>query len=134
MIAVFSYLSFTIKSIKKENDTMAKSEDWKDYLTPEARAILADTLNSVKRHKSAYMQAEDVKIAQLWCALVELRKKLDEMQKHQLKVEEPFRAIVEVGNIEKRKTIERIIREIVRPTEESSEEATKNLVESLMKF
>lgn len=113
---------------------MAKSEDWKDYLTPEARTILADTLNSVKRHKSAYMQAEDVKIAQLWCALVELRKKLDEMQKHQLKVEEPFRAIVEVGNIEKRKTIERIIREIVRPTEESSEEATKNLVESLMKF
>jgi len=111
-----------------------EAEDWKDFLSPEAQTVLADILNTAKRHKGAYMQAEDVKVAQLWCALAELKKKLDEMQKVQTTLESPFRAIVEVGDAEKRKTIERMIREIVRPTNESSEQATKSLVESLMKF
>lgn len=111
-----------------------EAEDWKDFLSPEDQKILADLLNMGRRHKAAYTQADDVKTAQLWCALVELKKRLDEMQKIQLKLEEPFRAIVEVGEKEKRKAIERIIREIVRPTEEGTEEATQQLVDSLMKF
>jgi hypothetical protein len=109
-------------------------EDWKEYLQPEDQQVLAEILNTTKRHKGAYCQAEDVKVAQLWCALVEMKKKLDELTKNQKILEEPFRAIVEVGEAEKRKAIERMLREIVRPTDESSEQATKKLVESLMKF
>lgn len=109
-------------------------EDWKECLQPEDQQVLADILNTTKRHKGAYIQAEDVKIAQLWCALVEMKKNLDEVSKSQKILEEPFRAIVEVGEAEKRKAIERMLREIVRPTDESSEQATKRLVESLMKF
>lgn len=113
---------------------MREETDWKDFLTPEAQSVLAELLTSTKRHKGAYMQAEDVKIAQLWCALVELKKRLDDMETVQTQIEEPFRAIVEVGEAEKRKAIERIIREMVRPTDDSSEQATKKLVDSLMKF
>jgi hypothetical protein len=109
-------------------------EDWKECLSPEDKRILADVLNTTKRHKCAYCQAEDVKVAQLWCALVEMKKQMDEMQKVQTVLEEPFRAIVQTGENQKRKAIERIVREIVRPTEESSEQATQSLVESLMKF
>ena len=109
-------------------------EDWKDFLAPEARNTLAEILNTTKRHKGAYMQSEDVKTAQLWCALVELKKQLESVQKVQTKLEEPFRAIVEVGEAEKRKAIERILREMIRPTDEASEDATNKLVESLMKF
>lgn len=109
-------------------------EDWKECLQPEDQQVLADILNATKRHKCAYCQAEDVKVAQLWCALVEMKKKLDEVSKSQKILEEPFRAIVEVGEAEKKKAIERVIREMVRPTDESSEQATKKLVESLMKF
>lgn len=109
-------------------------EDWKECLQPEDQQVLAEVLNTTKRHKGAYMQAEDVKVAQIWCALVEIKKKLDELAKGQKILEEPFRAIVEVGESEKRKAIERMLREIVRPTDESSEQATKKLVESLMKF
>jgi len=114
---------------------MTKSnEDWKDFLAPESQKVLADILCTTKRHKGAYMQSEDVKVAQLWCAIVELQKKVDSMQAAQEKVEEPFRAIVEIGDTAKRKAIERVLREIVRPTDQSSEAATRNLVESLMKF
>jgi hypothetical protein len=56
------------------------------------------------------------------------------MQKLQLKTEEPFRAIVEMGDAEKRKAIERVIRGMVRPEDESAEDATHKLVDSLMKF
>jgi len=111
-----------------------KEEDWKEFLAPEAQKTLADVLNETKRHKGAYLHAEDVKVAQLWCAIIELKKKLEEMQKIQTKVEEPFKSIVEIGEKEKRKAIERVMREIVRPTDEASEQATQKLVESLMKF
>ena len=111
-----------------------EGEDWKDYLAPDAKNALAETLSGTKVHKGAYMQADDVKVAQLWCAIVELKKQLDSMQKVQVKLEEPFHAIVEVGKAEKKKAIERMLREIVRPTHLPTEQATQKLVDSLMKF
>jgi len=110
------------------------NSDWKDFLSPEAQKTLAELLNATKRHKGAYMQAEDVKVAQLWSALVEMKKQLDETQRLQLRAEEPFRAIVEMGDSEKRKAIERVIRDMIRPEDESAEDATHKLVDSLMKF
>lgn len=108
--------------------------DWKELLAPENQRTLAEMFETAKRHKSAYMQAEDVKVAQLWCALVEMQKTLDEIKQTVEKVTGPFKAIVAVGEAEKRRAIERVVREIVKPTEEATEEATKKLVESLMKF
>ena len=113
---------------------MAENEDWKEFLVPEAQKTLADLLNAAKRHKGAYMQAEDVKVAQLWAALVEMKSQLDCMQVSQAKAEEPFRAIVEMGDAEKRKAIERVIRDMIRPESEPAEEATQKLVNSLMNF
>ncbi len=113
---------------------VANVDDWKELLSPEARATLAELLNSTKCHKGAYMNSDDVKIAQLWSALIELSKKMDDIQKVQVKLEEPFKAIVEVGEKEKRKAIEGIIRGIVRPTDENTEEAAQDLVDSLMNF
>ena len=111
-----------------------ENNDWKDFLTPEAQKTLADLLASAKRHKGAYMQAEDVKVAQLWAALVEMKNQLDCLQKAQAVAEEPFRAIVEMGDAEKRKAIERVIRDMIRPDDEAAEDATHKLVDSLMKF
>jgi len=117
-----------------DNKDKDEVEDWKDCLQPEDQKILAEVLETTKRHKCAYCQAEDVKVAQLWCALVEMKKKIDEMSATQAILQEPFRAIVEVGEAEKKKAIERVVREIIRPTARETEEATKKLVDSLMKF
>jgi hypothetical protein len=108
--------------------------DWKDNLQPEDQKILAELLETTKRHKCAYCGAEDVKVAQLWCALVEMQRQIAEIKKAQMIASEPFKAIVEVGNAEKRKAIDRMIREILRPTGEETEDATRKLVDSLMKF
>jgi hypothetical protein len=111
-----------------------ETEDWKDNLQPEDQKIMMELLDVAKRHKCAYCGAEDVKVSQLWCALIEMQKQINELKKQQMIASEPFKAIVEVGNTEKRKAIDRMIREILRPTGEETDEATKRLVDSLMKF
>lgn len=111
-----------------------EKEDWKNYLNEKDKEILAELLTSAKKHRSAYFQADDVKIAQLWTALIELKKDIDEIKSILGKVKAPFEAIVKVGEEEKRKAIERIISEIIKPTDEETKKTTKALVESLMKF
>jgi hypothetical protein len=111
-----------------------EKEDWKELLSEDAKQILANIFESTKKHKGAYLSAEDVKIAQLWCAIVELKKDTDEIKRMLGKLEEPFKAIVAVGEAEKKRTIERVIAEIIKPTDEATQEATRKLVESLMKF
>ncbi len=111
-----------------------EKKDWKDNLNDDAQVILSGLIESTKKHRCAYCSADDVKIAQLWTALLEIKKQLDETTSLIKKVEMPFRAIIEVGEEEKKKTIERIVSEIVKPTDEATHDATKKLVESLMKF
>jgi len=111
-----------------------KEEDWKDLLSEDAKKTLAELLDKTKQHRGAYTQADDVKIAQLWTALVELRKEMAEFTDVVKRIEEPFKAIVAIGEAEKRKAIERLVVEIVKPEEEAQREATQKLVDSLMKF
>lgn len=111
-----------------------KEEDWKDFLAPDIQQELADMFERTKRHKGAYMQSSDVKVAQLWCALVEMKKEIEELKGAVERVSAPFKAITMVGEAEKKKAIQRLISDIIKPTEEETSEATKRLVESLMKF
>ncbi len=111
-----------------------KKGDWKDNLTDEAQEILAGLLESTRKHKCAYCSADDVKTAQLWSALIEIKKELDETNSLLRKVEAPFRTIIEIGNEEKKKTIEKLVTDMIKPADETTQEATKKLVESLMKF
>jgi len=62
-----------------------------------------------------------------------MRKDLDEQAKTVEKTAMPFRAIVEMGEVEKRKAIDRLVRDMLRP-EPDKEDATRKLVDSLMKF
>lgn len=108
--------------------------DWKDYLSRDAQQVLAELLESARDHKGAYMQADDVKVAQLWVALIEMKKEMDQLKEWVMKSTAPWQAIVEVGEVEKRHAIERLVRDIIKPTEPEQEEASRKLVESLMKF
>jgi len=109
-------------------------EDWKDYLPAGAQQILANLFESAKMHKGAYTRADDVKIAQLWSALIEMKREIEELKDVYGRLESPFKAIVLVGEAEKRKTIERLVMEMIKPTDEGSQDATQKLVDSLMKF
>lgn len=111
-----------------------KKEDWKEDLSEDAQKTLTELIEGTKKYRAAYNSADDAQIAQLWTALVEIKKGLDETNSLLKKVQEPFKAIVSVGEEEKRKTVERLITEIIKPSDEQTQEATKKLVESLMKF
>ena len=73
-----------------------KSDDnWKKYLGIEDEEHLNEILHRASRHKGAYKNADEVKIAQMWCALIELRKENVILQKRLKRMEEMFDAIFE---------------------------------------
>ncbi len=109
-------------------------EDWKDFLVPDAQQTLANLIDSAKLHKGAYTRSDDVKVAQLWSALIELKKEVETLKNMYGKLEGPFKAIVDMGESEKRKTIQRLVSEMLKPSDEETQEATQKLVDSLMKF
>ncbi len=111
-----------------------EESDWKECLTEDGKQKLAELFELAKKHKCAYMNADDVKIAQLWCAMAEFRQEFKETLDRVEKLAEPFRAIISMGDAEKRKTIERVVTDMLKPVREEDREATKKLVDSLMKF
>jgi hypothetical protein len=111
-----------------------EERDWKDLLSRDAQQILAEVFEKTKDHKGAYLAADDVKVAQVWCAVIELTKECAKIKEQLAMLSGPFKGIVEVGEIEKKRAVERIVRDIIKPMDEQSEEATRKLVESLMKF
>jgi hypothetical protein len=108
-------------------------KDWKECLTAEDQAMLAEIFEITKKHKCAYLCADDVKVAQLWCALLEMKKEFNKLKEDCERTQLPFKAIAEIGEVEKRKTIEQLVRELIKP-EPDQENATQKLVDSLMKF
>ena len=49
-------------------------KNWKTLLTPEDEQKLNGLLEQIKKHRAAYLSADDVKLGQLWCALLEAKK------------------------------------------------------------
>jgi site-specific recombinase len=109
-------------------------KDWKNLLDERTREELKELIERAAKHRYAYSQADDIRIAQLWVALAEISKDLKEIKEKLGKVEEPFKAIIEIGEEEKRKAIQRIVEEIIKPADKETQEVTRKLVDTLMKF
>jgi len=109
-------------------------KDWKNLLDDKTREELKELIERASKFRYAYSQADDVRIAQLWVALAEISKDLKEIKEKLGKVEEPFKAIIEIGEEEKRKAIQRIVEEIIKPADKETQEVTRKLVDTLMKF
>ncbi len=77
-------------------------DNWKKNLSPEDEAWLNELLHKTAMHRSAYMSAEEVRIAQLWCALLEVKKererKLDELDERLRRLEFLLDGIVSRAN------------------------------------
>lgn len=113
---------------------ITKKDEWVECLREEDKKILKELLGLAAKNRCAYIQAKDVRIAQIWCALIELKKQLDEQGKLIEKLTQPFRKIVEIGEAEKRKAIRKIVSSLVQPKTEEEKKSIEELVETLMKF
>lgn len=114
--------------------SLSRRKDWKECLCDDDKQVLSILLDSTKKYRCAYTHAEDLKVAQLWTALIELRKELDKLNELLEKLQEPWKVVIAIGEEEKRKTIEKIVQKIIKPVDETTQKIIKNLVESLMKF
>lgn len=72
------------------------TKDWKQYLTASNEEILNEILRNVAKHRGAYKNSGDVKIAQLWCAILELKKENLVLQKRLDYMEDLFDNMFEV--------------------------------------
>ncbi|KHO47553.1 MAG: hypothetical protein QT00_C0002G0206 [archaeon GW2011_AR5] len=70
-------------------------DDWKQFLPPEDEKRLNDVLRSVAKHRNAYRASKDVKVAQLWCAYLELAKQNQLLYKKLKRMEFIFEGIAE---------------------------------------
>ena len=109
-----------------------KRDDWKNNLNDADKKILAEILDSTKKYRFAYKSSDDVKIAQLWTALIEFKKELNKT--NELLEVRNQKSMVEIGDDEKKRTIDKIVKEVVKGVDETTDESTQRLVESLMKF
>ena len=86
-------------------------KDWKQFLSAENEEKLNEILRKVAKHRGAYKNADDVKIAQLWCTILEMKKENLILQSKLNRIEEVFAAMFEK----------------VRKQEREREELTKSL-------
>jgi len=78
-------------------------DDWKRSLSAEDEARLNDILRRTAKHRPAYRSAHDVRIAQLWAAILEIDRDNTELKKKLRKVENIFDVIVKAVEEEKYK-------------------------------
>jgi len=53
------------------------TKNWKRFLSVDNEIVLNEILEATAKHRGAYKNADDVKIAQLWCGMIETGKKID---------------------------------------------------------
>jgi len=63
------------------------TKNWKKLLAIEDEMALNELLLKTSSHRGAYKNADDVKIAQLWCALVENRKQMSSIDERLKRIE-----------------------------------------------
>lgn len=54
--------------------------DWKENLSAEAEQELNTLLEAVRKHRCAYKAAENVQVAQVWCALIEQMRMINKLE------------------------------------------------------
>ena len=89
-------------------------KDWKQFLTLEDENRLNEILRNVSKYRGAYKNADEIKVAQLWCSILELRKENLSLHNRLLRIEDILSGM-----------IERV---------KKQEEDKKRVVESLEKF
>jgi hypothetical protein len=111
-----------------------EDKDWKELMSEDAQVELADLIEKTKKHRSAYMQADDVKVAQVWSALTEVSKQLKGIEGRLAKVESIMKSFAEVGEIAKRETLRERMSDMFKPKTSREREQVEKIVDSLMEF
>lgn len=109
-------------------------KDWKEFLYEDMQNEVADLLERAKKHRGAYMNAEDVKVAQLWCALGEVLKTQKNLEGRVETLETAIKALVGMGEAAKKELLREKLRDMFKPKTAEEKEQVDKIVETLMRF
>jgi len=56
------------------------TKEWKKLLVPDDEQKINDMIVKSAKYRTAYMSADDVKVAQLWCTILEMQKQIEELE------------------------------------------------------
>ncbi|MBI2971201.1 MAG: hypothetical protein HYY37_02140 [Candidatus Aenigmarchaeota archaeon] len=74
-------------------------KDWKEQLPDEDEERLNELLKTVSKYRQAYSEASDIKVAQLWCAILEMNKANAELQERIARIEELLENMLSLAKI-----------------------------------
>jgi hypothetical protein len=111
-----------------------EEKDWKEYLCEDIKIDMAELLEIAKRNRCAYMQADDVKVAQLWVALTEVFKQQKKLESRLEKIEQAVKAIAELGDVAKREALREKARELLKAKLPEEKDKVERIVDVLMEF
>ncbi len=81
-------------------------KDWKEFLSAADEDKLNELLKTIAKHRGAYQNAEEVKVAQLWCAILELQKENISLQKRLHYIEDMLEGMFEKVRKQERERLE----------------------------
>jgi len=70
-------------------------KNWKEFLSIEDEETLNEILRKTAKHRGAYKNSDEIKLAQLWCALIELKRENVALYKKIKKMEFFFNGMIE---------------------------------------
>jgi len=111
-----------------------EEKDWKELMCDGSQAELAELIEKAKKHRCAYMQADDVKVAQLWTALTEVSSQLKDIERRLARTEFIAKGFTEMAEITKKEAVRERISDIFKPKTSKERETVDKVVDSLMEF
>jgi len=111
-----------------------EEKDWKELLCGNAQVELAELIERAKQHKCAYMQADDVKVAQVWCALTEVTRQMKALEEKVERSEVALKGIAEMGEIAKRQVLAEKVTDLLKAKNKEEKEQVEKIVDVLMEF
>ena len=82
------------------------TKNWKELLSIDDEEVLNELLKKAAKHRGAYKNADDVKIAQLWCASLELKKENVALNKRLKRIEYLLEGLFERNRKDERALLE----------------------------
>jgi hypothetical protein len=76
------------------------TKNWKKYLSIDDEIILNDLLTRAAKHRGAYRNADEIKVAQLWSALIENKKQMNALDERMKRIERLLGGLLERGREE----------------------------------
>ena len=91
---------------------LSTNKNWKQFLLIQDEQKLNEILRKISKYRGAYKNADDVKISQLWCAILELNKQMHILQERIDKIQ-----FMLDGMFERRFEQEKINKDIIKSLE-----------------